>query len=150
MALIDTLGCYIKLNKDNSFEIYSNEEARLKVKGSTPAETINAKYVEILNDLQSDEYAEMRHYDNINYAKLYTDWLNEWQRYTYNLTSGSFTEAEDYPLMAAYYPDVADSIPKILSRGKIVNTALDYSFETVEEAYLNAKQKKTWGETTDA
>lgn len=150
MALINTLGRYIKLNKDNSFEIYSNEEARLKVKGSTPAETINAKYAEILNDLQSDKYAEMRYYDNITYSKLYTGWLNEWQCYMYNLTNCSFTEAEDYPLMAAYYPDVADSIPKILSRGTIVNTALGYTFETAEEAYLNAKQNKIWGETTDA
>lgn len=150
MALIDTVGCYIKLNKDNSFEIYSNEEARLKVKNSTPAETINAKYAEILNDLQSDKYAEMRYYDNTTYFKLYIGWLNEWQRYTYNLTSGSFTEDEDYPLMAAYYPDVADSIPKILSRGTIVTTTLDHTFETVEEVYLEAKQNKTWGETTDA
>jgi hypothetical protein len=150
MALINTVGCYIKLNKDNSFEVYTSEEARLRVKNSTSAEIINAKYVEILNDLQSDKYAEMRYYDNIDYAKLYTGWLNEWQRYTYNLTSGNFTEAEEYPLMAAYYPDVADSIPKIVSRGKIINTALDCAFETVEEVYQNAKQNKTWGETTDA
>lgn len=150
MALIDIVGCYIKLNKDNSFEIYLNEEARLKVKTSTSAEIINAKYAEILSDLQSDKYAEMRYYDNITYSRLYTGWLNEWQRYTYNLTNCIFTETEEYPLMAAYYPDVADSIPKILSRGTLVNTSLGDSVETIEEVYLSAKQNKTWGETTDA
>lgn len=150
MALINTLGCYIKLDKDNSFEIYSNEEARLRVKASTPAAIINAKYAEILKDLQSDNYAEMRYYDNITYSKLYTGWLNEWQRYTYNLTNCISTETEEYPLMAVYYPDVADSIPKILSRGTLANHALGGSFETTEEVYLSAKQNKTWGETTDA
>lgn len=150
MALINALGHYIKLNKDNSFEVYISEEARLRVKGSTSAETINAKYAEILNSLQSEEYAEMRCYDNRSYSELYTGWLNEWQRYTYNLTSGSFTETEEYPLMAAYYPDVADSVPKILSRGQIGSAVLNCPFETVEEVYLNAKQRKTWGETADA
>lgn len=145
MALINSLGRYVKLDKDGAFEVYVNEEARLKLKASTPAETICRKYEEVIAQLHSVEYAEMRYYSPKEYNDLLSAWEDEYGRYDYRLITGTFDEDETYPLMAEYYPDVADSVPKIIARGTI-----GPSLETVEQTYIQAKQDKSWGETTDA
>lgn len=144
MALIDKEGHYIKLDKGGAFEIYPSEEARLRVKGSTSPQSILKKYLEIISDLYSPKYEELHYYGNGEFDKLFQGWMTEYQHYQHNYSNSIV--GEEYPLMAEYYPDVADSIPQILVAGTVGN----YDPETAEEAYLLAKQDKSWGETTDA
>jgi hypothetical protein len=147
MALINKLGRYIKLDKDDHFEIYINEEARQKFKTSTPSELIIKKYLEIIGDLTSDKYDEARYYNRIEHGNLVASWMQEYQRYTYNLANYIYTE--EFPLMAAYYSDVADSIPKLVAKGTFGGVFGKHA-KTAEEAYIQAKQDESWGETTDA
>lgn len=145
MALINSDGRYIKLDKDDNFEIYISKEAREQIKNSTPAEVVLAKYTEIYTALHSEEYAEFRYYDPENYWALVHSWEEEYQRYANHIQQGTYNELETYPLMAEYYPDVANSIPKIWVRGSLGET-----FSTATEAYEDAKLYKLWGETVDA
>jgi hypothetical protein len=47
--------------------------------------------------------------------------------------------------MAEYYPDVANSIPEIVGGGRICRPN-----NSIEDAYIKAKQIKRFGETIDA
>lgn len=143
MALINSNNQYIKLGAEGAFEIYATEADRIRVKTATPAEIILQKYVEIISDLQSSKYDEMRYYDRVTWGRLFDSWIQEAQRYDTNLRQHLTTE--EYPLMAEYYSDVADSIPNIIMSG-----SMGPCLETVEEVYQEAKHYKTWGETTDA
>ena len=143
MALINNSGYYIKLNSDGTFEMYSSEVDRLKLKAATDSSLILQKYIEILLDLQSEKYAEMRYYDRESWSQQYDSWLSEFNRYDNNLIQHITTET--YPLMAEYYPDVADSIPNIILTGTMGQHA-----DTAEQNYDVAKKYKTWGETIDA
>lgn len=143
MALINSSKQYIKLGAEGAFEIYSSEADRIKVKLATPAETILHKYREIISDLQSSKYDEMRYYDRISWSQLFDGWIQEFQRYDNNLIH--YITTDKYPLMAEYYPDVGDSIPNIVMKG-----SMGPSLQTAKEVYDVAKQYETWGETTDA
>ena len=103
MALITKEGQYIKLDKGGAFEIYPNEEARLRVKKSTSSQVIFKKYLEIISELYSPKYDELHYYGNGEYSKLLQGWVTEYQHYQHNYYNGSI--GEEYPLMAEYYPD---------------------------------------------
>lgn len=143
MALINSKGKYIKLDKDGYYEVYTSEEARKRLKASTSGEIILAKYRELLAELESPEQAEFRYYDPEGFAAIYDPLDIEYHRYWYNFDN--YITGEEYPIMAKIYPDVADSIPEIIEAACIPQTNKD-----VEEAYIKAKQLKRFGETTDA
>ena len=144
MALINKDGQYIKLDKGGAFEIYPSEEARLRAKKSTSPQIILKKYFEIISDLYSPKYDELHYYGNGEFDNLFRGWMTEYQHYQHNYSN--HIVGEEYPLMAEYYPDVADSIPQILVAGTVGN----YHLDSAEESYIQAKQDKMWGETTDA
>ena len=141
MALINLKNRYIKLYKDGSYEIYTSEEARNRVKQSVSPETILGKYRELLIALE--QQAEFSYYDPDNFSAQYDPLYKEYRRYQHNLKSCN--ASQEYPIMAQYYPDVADSIPEIIEGGRVYKI-----FNTIEEAYNTAKQLKQFGETTDA
>jgi uncharacterized membrane protein len=70
MALLNSNNRYIKLEKDGNYKIYASEEARKRIKESTPGETILAKYRELLKNLEGPEQAEFRYYDPEGFAKV--------------------------------------------------------------------------------
>ncbi len=141
MALINSENLYIKLEAEGGFEIYSSEAARLKIKQSTKGEVILAKYRELITELEQQE--EFRYYDPKGFVAQYDPLQKEYQRYCYNFTQ--HIVGQEYPIMAAIYSDVADSIPEIVEAGRTLLTG-----NSLEEIYLNAKQVKRFGETTDA
>jgi hypothetical protein len=51
--------------------------------------------------------------------------------------------------MAQYYPDVADSIPELIVAAGTQLLGETIQCETIEEAYIKAKQIKRFGETID-
>ena len=140
MALLNLANKYIKLNSDGTFEIYASKEARLRVKQCTDSNTILEKYRAVARELEAD--VELRYFDPTGFAKKYDPWIAEYLRYDYNLSMHIVDG--DYPLMAEYYPDVADSIPNIIESGSI-----DLSEDTADEIYNKAKQRKYWGDTLD-
>lgn len=140
MAFLNSANKYIKLNLDGAFEIYSSQEARLRVKQATPCEIIIEKYRTIARELEAD--LEFRYFDPIGFAHKYDPWIAEYLRYEYNLSM--YIVGEDYPLMSEFYPDVADSIPHIIESGSI-----DLSGEALTELYNKAKERKYWGDTLD-
>ena len=141
MALINNQGKYIKLYPNGVYEIYRSEAAREKIKYSTDAKIIIKKYVTLLKELENQ--MERRYYDPSGFANEYDPLEAEYQRYRYNLVNHNATE--EYPLMAQYYPDVADSIPDIIEAGTTIDRA-----ENSQEIYTIAKFKHRWGDTTDA
>jgi hypothetical protein len=140
MALIDQEGKYIKLSQKGEFEIYTSEEARIKVKNSIPGEAILNKYLELIKNLELQE--ERRYYDP-DWHKEYIALCTEYQDYRYDLNN--CITGKEYPIMASFYPDITNSIPDIICKG-IINMSVC----SVEEAYTDAKQSKYWGETVDA
>jgi hypothetical protein len=141
MALVNSENLYIKLEVDGSFEIYSSEEARLKIKQSTTGETILAKYRELITELE--QQSDFMYYDPKGFVAQYALLQKEYQRYCYNFTN--HIVGQEYPIMTEIYPDVTESIPEIIEAGQ---TLLDGN--SLEELYVNAKQVKRFGETTDA
>ena len=142
MALINTsTGNYIKLALDGSYSIYASAHARLKEKESTPGEVILLKYKELLEELLSQ--AEFEYYDPEGFSKIYLPLIEEATRYEndfkYRVVGNS------YPIMAEFYPDVADSIPEIIEGGQIYRPN-----KSIEDAYIKAKTIKRFGETIDA
>jgi hypothetical protein len=143
MALINNQGQYIRLCEKDCFEIYTSSDARQRFKAATTADEIVKKYTQILMELDSSANDEARYYNSEEFNTVYNNWLQEFQRYYYNFLHGIF--GQDYPLMAEYYPDVKDSIPEIIMKGMFGQQRLP-----VAEAYVAAKENKTYGETTDA
>jgi hypothetical protein len=141
MAFINSDNRYIRLLPDGSFEVYASVEARDKIKNSTDGQVILAKYRELLKELAAQE--DFICYDPDGFAEVYGPLEREYDRYWYNLDH--YIVGQEYPIMAQHYPDVADSIPEIVEKCHIRRMG-----ETVEEAYINAKQLKRFGETTDA
>jgi hypothetical protein len=142
MALINSNGRYIKLYKDGSYEVYASEEARKKIKESTPGKAILTKYEELIADLEKPEQAEFRYYDPEGFAAIYDPLIQEYRNYQYNFANHII--GYEYPIMSKIYPDVADSIQEI------VEAAMPHEYKEVEEAYIKAKQTKRFGETIDA
>ena len=140
MALLNSKNCYIKLTQSGRYEIYASEEARKKVKKSTSGETILAKYLELINDL--DKQAEYRCYDPEGFYAKYVPLDQEYLRYKHNFVK--HIVGQEYPIMAEIYPDVADSIPEIVEAGTIKVSGKD-----LEDVYLNIKQLARFGETSD-
>lgn len=143
MALIDFRDRYIKLEKNGIYKVYSSEAARKRVKAATPAETILAKYRELIENFYKPEQDEFKYYDPEGFAAIYNPLYNEYLKYQYNFKH--FVVGEEYPIMVEYYPDVVDSIPEIVEAARI-----PHEYKDVEEAYIVAKQLKRFGETTDA
>lgn len=141
MALINGQGKYIKLYENGKYEIYRSEAARKRTKSSTSSDIIIKKYIELLHNLENQ--MERRYYDPSGFTSEYDPLEAEYQRYRYNLINHNTTE--EYPLMAQYYPDVADSIPDIVEAGVTMDRA-----ENSQEIYTLAKFKHRWGDTTDA
>lgn len=151
MALINETGHYIKLDAGGNFDMYVSQAARDKIKASTPSEVILAKYIEILEELyaETDENAEFRYYDPINYWARVNAWEEEYRQYAAHIRYKTYDDSASFPLMAEYYPDILDSIPKIFVSG-VIGFAAGTVCETAAEAYADAKKYKTWGETIDA
>lgn len=143
MALINSKGKYIKLTADGYYEVYASEEARKRVKESTPGEIILNKYRELLAALEQPEQDEFRYYDPDGFAAIYDPLSKEYDRYWYNFDN--YITGQEYPIIAKTYPDVANSIPEIVEAAYTPPMG-----ETIEEAYAVAKQLKRFGETTDA
>ena len=143
MALINSNGNYIKLAKDGTYEIYASEEARNRLKNCTSAETVLAKYRELITELEKPEQLDFRYYDPENFAAIYDPLEEEYHRYWYNFNNHII--GQEYPIMAKYYSDVAYSIPEIIEIARIPK-----EYKDVEEAYIKAKQIKRFGETIDA
>lgn len=143
MALINETGQYIRLCEEDRFEIYTSSEARQRFKNAPQADEIVKKYVQILTTLDSPECDEFRYYNSEEFSTLYSGWQNEFHQYYHNLLHGVF--GQDYPLMAEYFPNVRDSIPEILMKGMLGQQRLP-----VAEAYVAAKENRTYGETIDA
>lgn len=140
MALLNKNGRYIKVLPDGTYLIYASEEARNKVKASTPGEVILDTYRARLADLESQ--SERHYYDpegfEAEYSALHREYNSYWYNFTFGIVGGS------YPIMETTYPDIADSISEIIESGKV------YFKETsIEDIYTTAKQIKRWGETTD-
>lgn len=140
MALLNSKNHYIKLNSAGHYEVYISEESRKRVKESTASDTILAKYLELITNLEQDK--EFQYYVRESFAAKYDPLVREYNRYRYNLAS--CIVGQEYPIMAEIYPDVANSIPEIVEAGCVPQHAKD-----IEEAYLKAKQLKQFGETTD-
>lgn len=140
MALLNSKGQYIKLAVDGGYEVYASQEARSRTKNSTPSESILAKYRELLVNLATQE--EFSYYDPAGFTEAYSTLQDEYHRYERALILHK--TGESYPLMAAIYPDVEFSIPEIIEAG-----CLPRNYKDVEEAYLIAKERNRFGETTD-
>lgn len=140
MALLNSKNRYIKLETDGSYEVYASEEARARAKQSTSGDMILAKYRELIADLDKQE--EFRYYDPEGFAAQYDPLQEEYYRYWYNFTN--YITGQEYPIIAKVFPDVVDSIPEIIEAGMVL-----LSGNNLEEVYLNAKQVKRFGETTD-
>lgn len=140
MALLNDKGEYIKLCSDGMYEIYASEEARLKVKNSTPGGVIIAKYQTLINDLEQQH--ERWYYDSEAFDAEYQAIYAEYYRYEYNYIH--HISGQSYPIMMQYYADVNDSIAEIIESGKIVVKDTDLA-----QAYINAKIVNRWGNTID-
>jgi hypothetical protein len=141
MALINLKNKYIKLHEDGLYEIYASEDARQRFKESTASEIIINKYLELILELEVQE--EFRYYDPKSFAAKYNPLVLEYETYRYNLAN--YITGQEYPIIATYYPDVADSIPEILEAGYV-----SLAGEDLDKIYITAKQVKRFGETTDA
>lgn len=141
MAFINLENKYIRLLPDGTCEIYASAEARDRIKNSTDGKIILAKYRELLKDLEAQP--DFLYYDPEGYAAAHDPLEREYDRYWYNFNN--YIVGQEYPLMAAYYPDVADSIPEIVEKCWMPKMG-----ETLDKAYEKAKQIKRFGETRDA
>lgn len=140
MALLNEKEEYIKLNTNGDYDIYASQEDREKVKHSTPYIVIKEKYEQLISDLDADE--ERQYYDSKAWDIEYSGWRDEYNRYLYDVQLAK--GGTSYPLMAQYYPDIANSVPNIIQSGSIV-----IETETGEQIYEIAKERKYWGETED-
>lgn len=140
MAFINLTNRYIKLLPNGEFEVYASEEARNKVKNSTDSKIILTKYKELLENLAKQQ--DFICYDPEGFAAQYGPLEKEYDRYQYNLDH--YIVGEEYPIMAQYYSDVTNTIPEIIEK-----CSIPLMGETLDEAYLKAKQLKRFGETID-
>lgn len=128
---------YIKLDIDGTYTIYKTKAARNRIKKTTNFEDVINKYYEILDKLTLPEYI----YYNQNAYKEIAIWKAEFNYYYYNLTNSIY--GAKYPLMEKYIPDIAKTIPEIISTGKLGYLAARVN--TLEELYKLVKEKEIFG-----
>ena len=134
MAIIDINNNYIRVTSTGLIEIYESEEQRLINKSAPSYSEIQAKYEELISEafnkfkilcdsynlplaiFCSPEYSDLEKIpaEVISALNNYYDLTNEQLRY-----EKSF-KRKDYnvklPIMSTFFPQVLDSIPRVLTR----------------------------------
>ena len=135
MALLLPNNQYVKFNLDGSYVIYETADIRLKNKKACSISSVIAKYSEILQKLFQDH--EQMYYDP-NYPKEIQNWVDEAALYKASVHEGNLKVK--LPLIKKYIKNVNDTIPRIVSRGRLRVTAT-----TIEGIYKEIKQRQVFG-----
>ena len=138
MALINEKQKYIRLLPDGTYHIYPSEADRIREKNATKSEVILAAYDNMITCLLADE--ERQYYDTKAWDAEYSGICSERLRYLYDLQN--HIRGNSYPLIAQYFPDVADSIAVIIESGNLMINA--------DNLYPLAKERCYFGQTEDA
>lgn len=153
---------YIKLFPDGTFQIYKSLEDRLKHKKATSSEKVLSKYKELIISYEEQlqqlalqnklNPAKLTELDYINFLELeevksvtqiLEDLNEEFYNYSSDLTAKKGA-THAFPIMEAYFSDVADSIPYIVEGG-----VLHWESTNIDDIYTIAKAKLRFGETED-
>ena len=138
MALIIKNNNYLRIDGNGNYIIYKNKTARNKEKKSLP---ILAKYNEILTELEKDTQ-EKAYYDP-EYLRTRLAWENELLLYKQSISCNINTNK--FPLIEQYFPDINQTIPTIIQKGKIwVPQNL-----TQEEVYNFIKKYEIFGKADE-
>lgn len=144
MAFINKDNRYIKVLEDGSYFVYSSKEAREREKEATSSSIIIKKYNELIQKLLANKKKREKNPDS--WIKEYTDLTNEYMLYNNSLNNFKYNPDSLYPIMAKYYPDVADSIPDIIEAGM---TIVSGDSNSIEDTYNIFKERGRFGETED-
>jgi len=137
MALLLKDNSYLKINMDGSYFCYKNRTTRNKEKKTNSQEIIQ-KYKEIIEEFTS-HIEEIRYYAKDKF-ELYLAWQREFRTYLSSLQT--FDTSNKYPLMEQYYPDIKNTIPYIIVKGKI---GVPEQITTIEELYKYIKDYEIFG-----
>jgi hypothetical protein len=130
---------YIKIELDGSFKIYRSSLEREKEKQASSFVKINSLYRSILKQLRENK--ERQYYDP-EFCQLLYAWEFEYNKYTQAHYEGK--HAEGFPLMSKYFPDIENSLPDLVIRGRAGVIG-----NTLEEVYTNLKNCGYFGEVED-
>jgi hypothetical protein len=121
---------YIKIDLHGNFKIYKTMKDRALEKKAPKFEDISLKYTSIIKSFRQDR--ERRYYDP-NFVKTLLAWEKEAELYSSSYIRG--LHVNNFPLMSKYIPNIAQSLPNIISIGHIWVKG-----ETLAEVYEYVKK----------
>ena len=136
MALLLSDKTYLKIDSQGNFIKYKNKTARNKEK-KLDHQQIIAKYNQLITEHTISQ--ELLYYKE-NATEEYLQIVNESNSYMHALQSGLTTE--EFPIMSEFFPNIKDSLPKIITSGKI---GLPRKNMTTEEVYEFIKRCEIFG-----
>lgn len=132
---------YLVIDKFGNYVIYKNTTARRKYKkAAINVNGIILAYDTALRELYNDE--SRQYYDKESWIKEVE--ALEQERIDYIQAAINGNHGLNFPIMEKLCPEVKESIPKIITTGRI-----PLFCESVEDAYSYVKQNKIFGETED-
>ena len=136
MALLLSDKTYLKIDSQGNFIKYKNKTARNKEKKLNNQQIIN-KYNQLITEHAISK--EILYYKE-NAAEEYLQIVNESNSYMRALQYGLTTE--EFPIMSEFFPNIKDSLPKIITSGKI---GLPRNDMTTKEVYEFIKIYEIFG-----
>ena len=136
MALLLSDKSYLKIDSAGNFSIYKNKTARAKEK-KLDSQPIIEKYKQLINE--NEVSSELLYYKE-DAAEEYLKILAESNKYLHALQYG-LTD-EEFPIMSKFFPNINDSLPKIIFSGQI---GLPRKNMTTEEVYEFIKECELFG-----
>ena len=136
MALLLSDKTYLKIDSQGNFIKYKNKTARNKEKKLNNQQIID-KYNQLITEHAISK--EILYYKE-NAAEEYLQIVNESNSYMRALQYGLTTE--EFPIMSEFFPNIKDSLPKIITSGKI---GLPRNNMTTKEVYEFIKRYEIFG-----
>lgn len=136
MALLLSDKTYLKIDSQGNFIKYKNKTARNKEKKLDHQQIID-KYNQLIAEHAVSQ--ELLYYKK-NAAEEYLQIVNESNSYMHALQHGLTTE--EFPIMSEFFPNIKDSLPKIIVSGRI---GLPRKNMTTEEVYEFIKRCEIFG-----
>ena len=136
MALLLSDKTYLKIDSQGNFIKYKNKTARNKEKKLNNQQIID-KYNQLITEHAISK--EILYYKE-NAAEEYLQIVNESNSYMRAIQYGLTTE--EFPIMSEFFPNIKDSLPKIITSGKI---GLPRNNMTTKEVYEFIKRYEIFG-----
>ncbi len=136
MALLLANKNYLKIDSSGNYIIYKNKTARNKEKKLDHQLILN-KYNQLIE--QHNLTAEILYYKD-GAAEEYLKIIDESNSYGYALQCG-LTD-EEFPIMSEFFPNIKDSLPTLIAKGRI---GLPKKNMTTGEVYEFIKRCEIFG-----